>query len=228
MDDNPFTFNGIGDYTLLESTGNGLVVHARFTQFNDANGTVMSGLAVKQGNSQTVRIEIESEGLQVYIGETIYALPENDTLLWINETETFSDAAAFLSDGGDPNSTDLINFRSDNGTLILTTPAGASISVSTQLSFLHSSIELSDEFLGDTRGLLGYYNGDTTDDFLLPNGTFLPSNLTEKEIYEQFGLLCKWRCISYILTHVHLVSQPFFLYLRALEPDGIIIPSRHI
>ena len=39
-------------------------------------------------------------------------------------------------------------------------------------------------------GLLGNINGDIKDDFYTPNGTLLPFNATEKELYFNFGELC--------------------------------------
>nr|KAG5693347.1 hypothetical protein BaRGS_017640 [Batillaria attramentaria] len=40
---------------------------------------------------------------------------------------------------------------------------------------------------GQTLGLLGNNNGKKEDDLVLPDGTMLPNNLTERQIFEQFG-----------------------------------------
>lgn len=42
-----------------------------------------------------------------------------------------------------------------------------------------------------TRGLLGVADGNPDNDFQAPDGSVLPSNATEKDIYNRFGLLCK-------------------------------------
>ncbi|XP_070174330.1 fibrillin-3-like [Littorina saxatilis] len=42
-------------------------------------------------------------------------------------------------------------------------------------------------FSNKTQGLLGNFNGNKNDDFVLPNGTVLSSSLTEKEIFHSFG-----------------------------------------
>ena len=44
-----------------------------------------------------------------------------------------------------------------------------------------------------TGGLVGNFNGNSTDDFILPNGTavFVGQNATEKQIFEEFGQKCK-------------------------------------
>jgi hypothetical protein len=42
-------------------------------------------------------------------------------------------------------------------------------------------------------GLMGNYNGDITDDFVLPDGSSAgnPTALTEQQVYTQFGNQCK-------------------------------------
>ena len=43
-----------------------------------------------------------------------------------------------------------------------------------------------------TSGLLGIFNGNTTDDLTAPDGTVLDTNSTnEVEIYDYFGKLCR-------------------------------------
>lgn len=188
VDDNAFTFNGIGDYVLLDSPENELYIHARFTRFNNTNATVMSALAMRQGTSQVVRVEIQSETLELYVTDSLHPIPENNSELWVTDSQVYSSAFQL---GANISDTNMITIRTDNNTLLLSTPAGASVSVSAQMSFLHSSVGLSETFFNATRGLLGYYNLDPSDDYLLPNGTVLPDGLTEEQVYYQFGLQCK-------------------------------------
>lgn len=44
--------------------------------------------------------------------------------------------------------------------------------------------------LGSTGGLLGLANGDSTDDFTLRDGSFLPSDSSAEVIYNLFGENC--------------------------------------
>lgn len=53
-------------------------------------------------------------------------------------------------------------------------------------------VTLVPEYFNMTNGLLGTYNKDPSDDFTLPNGTALSSNLTSKQIHFDFGLNCKY------------------------------------
>ena len=45
---------------------------------------------------------------------------------------------------------------------------------------------------GLTSGLMGNYNGDTSDDLTPRGGSPLPFNSGLKEIHELFGVSCKW------------------------------------
>jgi len=48
-------------------------------------------------------------------------------------------------------------------------------------------------FNSSLEGLLGNFDGISTNDFILPNGTVLENrNYTEKEIYYKFGQHCKY------------------------------------
>ena len=67
---------------------------------------------------------------------------------------------------------------------------GAVIDVfSSQLSIRVMS---SSQHTNKTIGLLGVSNNDINDDFTRPDGTILPLNSTQEEIYYQFGKLCMY------------------------------------
>jgi hypothetical protein len=46
--------------------------------------------------------------------------------------------------------------------------------------------------LGQTRGLLGVFNNDASDDLTLRDGSVLPSNSSTEIIYSQFGESCTY------------------------------------
>lgn len=195
VDNMTFTFNGIGEYVLIRpiSNSNGPEIQARFALYDNASsGTVMTAVAIQQGNAQTVQIEVDpmTEDLQVYVNRTAYNI-ESGSLLVVDQTTTFTDFEGFLMSGGNMSSLDVISIRRNGSELVLSTASQASIMVSTQMSFLRVSVELSDEFLNDTEGLLGYYNGNPDDDFTTRDGTVLPPSVTEEELYDRFGLDCK-------------------------------------
>ena len=117
---------------------------------------------------------------------------------YTQETHVFTDLESFNNDSA-ALLTGYISIRNDSGTLILSASSEASVMVSIQTSFMRTVIELPESFMSDTRGLLGYFNGNPEDDFRLPNDTTLPHNLTEEEVY-RFGLQCKWLWPCYLLV----------------------------
>ena len=192
MDDNPFTFNGIGEYLLLGSQGNDLTVQARFVQFNESSetrATITTAVAVQHADSLPVQVEIdaESEMLELYIDGSPHDIPDNSTALIVTEAGVFN----MTSIGGDVSNSNRVSITNNGGELTISTTSEAAITVSAQMSFLHVSVQVSAGFEDDTRGLLGFFNGDSSDDFTLPNGTVLSADLTEEEIYHQFGLQCE-------------------------------------
>ena len=47
-------------------------------------------------------------------------------------------------------------------------------------------------YLGNTSGLLGFWDGNRENEFLLPNGTTLDTNSSQSVIHYEFGQLCKY------------------------------------
>lgn len=65
---------------------------------------------------------------------------------------------------------------------------------------MHSTWAFSLNFnpnLGNTSGLIGYWDDNKELEFLLPNGTFLATNSSQARIHYEFGQQCKlfWRLI---------------------------------
>jgi hypothetical protein len=59
---------------------------------------------------------------------------------------------------------------------------------------LTMSTTISEEYKGQVQGLMGNFDGDPNNDFILPNGTVLQNNMTEsgRTIFENFGRHCKY------------------------------------
>lgn len=69
------------------------------------------------------------------------------------------------------------------------------IKISIGQSFLICETLVNQIYKNQTRGLMGNFDGDKSNDFVLPNGTILNENQTktERQIYYNFGQLCKER-----------------------------------
>lgn len=61
------------------------------------------------------------------------------------------------------------------------------------MRFLISEVVVDSEYGSHAKGLMGNFDGNATNDFVLPNGTFLDENATrtERNIYNNFGQKCK-------------------------------------
>ena len=56
---------------------------------------------------------------------------------------------------------------------------------------LEVAFEVDKSLEGSVSGLLGNFNGKKTDEFMLPNGAVLHENITERQLFEEFGKACK-------------------------------------
>lgn len=81
--------------------------------------------------------------------------------------------------------------RPTNSSFLMTFPSGISVTVTEIQGSLSIVFAAPQSFKGNTKGLLGTWNGDKLDDFLRPDGTTLPSNATGREIHFDFGLKCE-------------------------------------
>lgn len=67
------------------------------------------------------------------------------------------------------------------------------------MRFLISEVIIENEYKGHAKGLMGNFDGNSTNDFVLPNNTILDNDETntERKIYNNFGQKCKlFICIS--------------------------------
>lgn len=214
MDGHTYTFNGLGEYVLLQSEENNLEIQVRLTLLDmlttDFNATVILAVVVKQGTAQEVQVEQTDEGPMVYIndGVTTSIPPEDDLTLIVAENTTYSSFNEFIISQQN-STTDYISLRYNDDEIIITTSSGASIMVSNSSSVLHLAVEVGDNFINRTEGILGYLNGDPSDDFQRPDGSILPIDSTESEIFE-YGKLCE---LTYTLCYVlHPILHCIHLY----------------
>lgn len=72
--------------------------------------------------------------------------------------------------------------------------------VSLGVRFLISEVVVDNAYRGCAKGLMGNFDGNATNEFILPNGILLDGNATktERDIYFNFGQKCKKK-ISFLL-----------------------------
>lgn len=176
LDGFKYTFNGLGEFVLIEMSGDRFSLQGRMVQAVDDEGvpisaTVFSAIAGKELYSDTVQFELaNNDDIDVLInGELLDfdGLPEqqfNNVSIRSGE----SSATAVFSSGV------YVEVRAANGIL------------STLL------VSLADSYRSQTSGLMGNYNGDMSDD-LRPRGAPVSIPLTSSlmDIHNLFGVTCK-------------------------------------
>ena len=162
-----------------------LMVQARMTDTfsNDTNqtsGTVITAIVAKHSDSDTVQFEITDNNLKVLVnGDTI-------DFKGLSEQQFKH----------------LTVSQRDNQSYTVTIYPGVAISLKGNDIMLYDiSITLSNLYLHNTTGLLGYYNGKPEDDLLSKSNNTIPSNASIEVIHYQFGLTCKLCINNYNALH---------------------------
>lgn len=183
LDGHKFTFNGHGEFILLQSLDNSdLMLQARMVEpehtnrtgfdFEDEGGTVITAVVVRHAYSDTVQFEL--------INHKLVTLVNGDE---INFNEL-----------GEQEFRNVTLTSIDNTTASAELNTGITITVKEIDVLLEASIIVTDTYYDKTEGLLGSYNTDTSDD-LIPRNSSIPLSLnaTVREIHYKFGVTCKER-----------------------------------
>lgn len=180
LDGYQYTFNGKGEFVLVETLDGTFILQGRMTEpllttgselmNNTIRGTSFEALAIKANLNPTVQLEVVNGELQVLVdGEKI-------DFSFVSE-QRFSNVT--IVDVG--NSTFAVRFTS-----------GATVTASKfDIILTNIVVTIPEHFI--TRGLLGQFNGDPNDDLLPKQSPMpLPINATEEDIHYNFGLTCKF------------------------------------
>lgn len=173
------------------------------------NATVLSAVVVKQGAAQLVQVEESDEGLTVYVNGSAISIPtEDDSNLIVAEGTSYNSFNEFIMTVQSL-STDYISLRYDNDEIVIATSSGASVMVSNSSSVLHLAVEVSESFINSTEGILGYFNGDPSDDFRRQDGSTLPTNSSEHDLFD-YGQLCELINLYSLMYSIQLSSCTLF------------------
>ena len=175
LDGYKYTFNGKGEFTLIETPGDRFTLQARMVEATGAGGdavqaTVFSALVGKQNDSDTVQLELSRRGIDARVNgmrvdfEDVLQQSFNNVTLFDIGNKTIE---AIFSSGV------LISAKEENGIISVLL------------------VSLSNSYLGLTRGLMGIFNGNTSDD-LIPKGSSEPISLNSslETIHRSFGITC--------------------------------------
>ena len=188
LDGHKYTFNGKGEFVLIEMEDESFTLQARMVPVNSSSGntslaTVFTAIVAKQLDSDMAQFEIAENGTMVLVnGDQIdfSAIKEQEfSNLTITDLGNSSYSASFSSGA-------YVEVKEENGifsVLIVSLPNGFEG--------------------GQSHGLMGSFNGNTSDD-LLPKLSLEPLHLNSslQEIHELFGVTCKYRACN---LHVFLL-----------------------
>lgn len=213
LDDLSYTFNGYGEYTLLDMPASQFTIQVRTAPLFDASnkltdGTVFKAFAVQDGY-ETIQLEIDIfNDILIYYNGKIVDLNETEILVYHRLTLIITESGYFIK------SSTQINME------VQITPERNALSIICHVPKL---------FNGKTRGLLGNFDGDPNNDFMLPNGTILSINSTDDRlIFGEFGQ--KWMTTeeTSIFTYRDCLQHSNFINLY-YEPkfmsDGIVFEN---
>ena len=182
-----YTFNGRGEYTLIETTGDMFTLQGRMTLANGINdsavaATVFSALVAKENGSDTVQFEVDENS-------TLIAIVSSELVVFDLKEQDFEKVT--------------VQQLGDNSIEALFA-SGAYIVVRAENGFISAlQVILPEIFSGQVQGLLGTYNGDTSDDLLPQFGDrSLPPDSSMEDIHNKFGLTCELKNDSSTLCNI--------------------------
>ncbi|XP_041070867.1 uncharacterized protein LOC121292663 isoform X2 [Carcharodon carcharias] len=173
LDGLPYTFNGLGDFVLLnvnESNGNTIFkLHGRTVQTGVALATNFMAFAAQHILTKTTTVQMilkNNDSIDVLLNnETVQFVPSTEDNKEIFRTGTF-----YMEKNG-------------NASVIVSFGSGISLIVNAQYGMLFAITNLPEDYLNKTEGLLGVWNGNPNDDFTMPNGSVIPANSKESTIF---------------------------------------------
>ena len=175
LDGLQYTYNGAGEYVILDALDGEFVFQARTEPAERSDGgppvgSAFTAFAVRMRYSDVIEIQRSTfRGLTLFVNGGRVTLQDQEEMSLRNVT---------LASLG--NSTASILFE-----------GGLMIQAQNRNNFLLIQIaSLPDTYRNNTKGLLGVWNGDPDDDLRRPDGTVISPNSTLREIHDLFGESC--------------------------------------
>ncbi|XP_078330906.1 uncharacterized protein LOC111125451 isoform X2 [Crassostrea virginica] len=182
LDGKQYTFNGYGEYVLMkiDNEDKQFELQARTDLAEGANGTtinatVFSAFAARDDTGSFVQVELSRLKDKMYIRGNDQDITNN-----------------FESDSSYRYLTRNLVISKDNQTYTATfLNSSITLKVTLGVRFLTIEAVVDSKYNGTVTGLMGNFDGDNTNDFVLPNGTILtPEDVdSERKIYKNFGQL---------------------------------------
>ncbi|XP_013402401.2 LOW QUALITY PROTEIN: uncharacterized protein LOC106168022 [Lingula anatina] len=186
IDGKDYTFNGHGEYVMVETvegaSSDGYIPFSFQGRTQPAlrdgqatNATVFSAFAAKSNNSDTLHVEMVTNNTALEVWAYRESTGQWELVNLTSAIPTFDNMEVIYNATG----------SSVTGVF----SSGWSITISLSEGVLSFLAGAPGTAINRTRGLLGVFNNDITDDFTTPDGTILPINSTERQIHYNFGQL---------------------------------------
>ncbi|XP_019614681.1 PREDICTED: sushi domain-containing protein 2-like [Branchiostoma belcheri] len=172
LDGVSYTFNGAGEFLLLDVNNGQFRVQGRMEQLVDDGGsavsaTILTALVMKENSSETVQVQLsEVRTMDVLVDGQLKDFQE----LTVQEFNGFVVTVETATEAS-------ISFNS-----------GIGVAVRAVEDMLSIAVTLPRFARGNTVGLLGKWNGDPADDLTTPDGAVVSANSSTQDIHYQFGL----------------------------------------
>jgi len=212
FDEQIWRFNGKGEFILLEQINNldqnivesnGLTIQGRFEQLSTKLVTILSAISIKDGNSR----------ISIYLNQF------GNVNIFLRDSQTpqiISIGNSFISQDGI-----LISRIEDSKYQILLPSSGVSLIIISRFSMLNLIVILPNSLKSKTRGLLGNWNGNKNDDFILRNGNIISTTSNFETLHSDFGL-------KYMINE----NESLFIYSNGTNfnsfNDNLFIPKFEI
>ncbi|KAI0231036.1 Mucin-like protein, partial [Lamellibrachia satsuma] len=182
LDGFQYTFNGLGEYTLVETTNKNFTLQGRTAKARDANGTetdatVFIAFAAKDSTDRVhIEMSITRKGLVVFVGYNNVT----DWFIAANVTDVYTTY------------TDVLIMKKNDTRIEVTFKSGFTLSIAVSAEQLDVTVGAPCKFKNNTKGLMGVFNDDPNDDLLPPGEKAVPlsNNSSEKTIFLEFGEKC--------------------------------------
>ncbi|XP_070536985.1 mucin-like protein [Ptychodera flava] len=190
LDGAKYTFNGHGEYTLVNVTEEFFQLQGRTgrAQVNGgeelADATIFTAFAAEQRTSTTIQMTLTEDRLDYYI--------LLDGRYFDKDLLTEDPIAYNATDLKLSSKPEVVNGTVERNRTVAAFSSGISISVGVVERMLDVIFSATDSFKGETVGLFGVWDDDPSNDFLRRDGT-LAYPVTERD-YFQFGET--WRITS--------------------------------
>ncbi len=196
LDGKEFTFNGAGEFLMIDSTLHDLTVQSRMEVYSNTEASIYTAVVVQIEDSAKVQVErlrtsqtsILVDGEPLYLGSSPIRVHNFNGVQISVSTEDSSDVRVAFKSGV------VVIFHM----------------VDDVMSFI---AEMNEEFQGQISGLLGNLNGDPEDDFQFPNGTIIRDLSSLKDIHD------------YALTWMIAEEDSIFTYVSPYDYNTYHFPD---